>query len=167
MGTKSLLSAVVLSASLVGCASSPPTMQGFNPKDDVVDCTGNKCNVVVEMNRPDRPCPISRNCLNVTMGEFAVIGGGATPTITWSLTGTNADDFEFDPGETGQPIKFLNDSTDFDCTSPPRDKPVKEVSCKKLASSNLFKIYKYQISGRPFKGIHAPVTPLDPWVINK
>lgn len=79
------------------------------------------------------------------------------------MTGPEADDFEFDPGEKLEsPIKFLNDAGDFRCGFA-RDKPIKEVSCDKQTSSTDFKIYKYQVSGRSFKGLHFPVTPLDPW----
>lgn len=164
MGTRSLLTAVVVSAMLAGCASPLVTKEGFDPKYDVLECKSSApCNVDVVVNKG---CATFSNCFAIKTGTFVVISGGATPTITWALKESDADDFEFAPNDTGGPIKFLNDAGDFACDAS-ADKPVKQVTCKKSMSNTDFKIYKYQISGRPFKGAHFPVTPLDPWVINK
>lgn len=76
MGTKTLLTAVVVSATLLGCAVSPTTTRVANPNDDKIECKPcDECKVAVMMNKPDVPCSIVRNCLKVP-GEFVVILGG-------------------------------------------------------------------------------------------
>jgi hypothetical protein len=160
MGTKSMLSAVVVTAALLGCASSPPIKQGFDPKYDQIDCKASAdCGVDIVVNRA---CAAFSNCLDVKTGAFVVISDGATPKITWTLKEVDADDFEFDA-----PIEFLNNAGDFACDVAEANKHPKQVTCTKLKSSKDFQIYKYKITARPFKGLHFNVAPLDPWVINK
>lgn len=156
MKNKALLSAVFASAALLGCASPrPPGAPVIDARDYQFECNGrNECTVNVEV---DRGCAVFSNCLKAAY-DFIVIAPGAKPTITWKLSGADADDFEFN-GASG--VTFLIEPKDFACGS----KGGKTYQCTFVGAPGGLKVYKYVIDSIAVKGFHFPVNPLDPWVV--
>jgi hypothetical protein len=157
MTTRAILSAAVIAVALLACASPQPSQgQSARARPNTINCDGVKqCSVGVSV---DRSCGFN-SCLKVA-SDFVMVTSKAKATITWELATADQSDFRFDKDKG---IWIDADDGHFTCKSEADGRRFVCTDNQKNADPT---VYKYTINVIVVSGIHSPVSPLDPWIIN-
>ena len=160
MRTKSLSFVLAASAIVLGCAPMPPKPDEsihIQSSQKTCDDESKKCPVKVSLLSK---CPTFNNCLGVDT-EFVLVTKKAKVKITWELSALDQKDFSFAATDA---IRFDPSVKDhFDCKT---SNDGKSVECKNNQKNTDLIVYKYVINVIVVHGVHAPVDPYDPWIVN-
>ena len=141
MSAKALFPAIVLCATLLGCATSP-----FGPESKTLRCTGQNCDVKVAVS-----CSLGLFCIASVDSHTVQVSRGNSPNITWEMISSG---YTFPSNG----IVFASGDTQFECHVEANGR---RFSCRdRNTVVGKFK-YTVNVSGSP------GVPPLDPWVSNE